>query len=122
MRHTLSILLIPWCLLLSGCCAWWDCPDELEESVYDHVRVENHTDQPVSIRWSTGTGISDLRETVSSGGYKNIYLRRHSSIKADYNHIIHYFEVEAGSGPKPKQRTLILEADDFVPATPVANG
>lgn len=119
MRHELVVLLLPCLLLLSGCC--WDCEHE-PESPYDHVRVENHTFQVVYIRWNTGLSGKDHYESVSNGGYLNIKLRRGSSIKADYNHIIHYYQVDAGSGSEPKNRTLIMEADDFVPPTPVANG
>lgn len=119
MRHALLIVMLPMILLLSGCC--WDCSDE-EEAIYDYVRVENHTFVVVYIRWNTGLNGKDLYEPVSSGGYLNIKLSRGSSIKADYNHVIHYYRVDAGSGSDPKNRTVIMEADDFVPTMPVANG
>lgn len=122
MRHALLILLLPMAMLLSGCCEWWSVVDSSQESSYDEVRVENQTDQTVIIRWATGSSTKDFRESIDAGSHKDIHLRRGSDIKADYNHLIHYYDVESGAGSCPCERTVIIQADDFVPATPFANG
>jgi hypothetical protein len=126
MRHALLILLIPMTLLLSGCCSW----DEDSEPDYHELRVNNHTDLPISVRY---TGVMhwgddqatdvDRKVTVSAGGYKNIDVARDSEveIKADYNHIIHWFSVDADSYCSC-DLTIDMQIEDFVPAMPVSNG
>ena len=126
MRHALLILLLPMTLLLSGCC-WW--ADDLEPNYHD-LRVNNHTDQPISVRYTGVTSWDDdqttrvdRKVTVSAGSFTNIQVAREYEveIKADYNHIIHWFTINA-DGYCSCDLTLDMRAEDFVPAMPVANG
>jgi hypothetical protein len=126
MRHALLILMVPLSLLLSGCC-WWD---EESEPDYHDLRVKNHTDLPITVRytgvmhWSQDeTTHVDRTVTVSAGGYKNIEVARESEvkIKADYNHIIHWFSVDADAYCSC-DLSIDMHIDDFVPPIPVSNG
>ena len=121
MRHALLILMLPTTLLLSGCC-WWN--DDLEPDYHD-LRVNNHTDQPISVRYTgvTSWGDVDRKVTVSAGGYQNIQVAREYEveIKADYNHIIHWFTIDA-DGYCSCDLTVDMRVEDFVPAMPAANG
>ena len=130
MRHALLVLMFPTTLMLSGCC-WWD---EEYEPDYHELRVNNHTDLPISVRY---TGVMDWGDdeityvdrkvTVSAGGYKNLEVARESEveIKADYEHIIHWFSIDADAYCSC-DLTIDMDIDDFIPATPppmpVANG
>ncbi len=125
MRHALLILMLPLTLLLSGCC--WD--DDLEPDYHD-LRLNNHTDQPISVRYTGVTSWGDdqtshveRKVTIDAGEAKDIQVARDSKVKlkADYNHIIHWFTIDA-DGSCSCDLTLDMRAEDFVPAMPVANG
>ena len=135
MRHALIILMLPITLLLSGCC-WWS---DDEQRPYHEVRMENRTDQTVSIRYTAVTHVfrstddegndtysyqyADRKIDLGAGTHSDLQvpLRSEVEIKADYNHIIHWFRKDADGGC-PEALTITMEIDDFVPAMPAANG
>ena len=136
MRHALLILLIPLTLLLSGCC-WWG--DDSAEPPYHDVRMNNHSDRIVTIRytavvnvwWSTDADgndtysydYSDRSTDIPGGGHQDIRVPRDGSveIKAESNHVIHWFRKSADSWCSC-DLTIDMQAEDFVPVMPVANG
>lgn len=122
------VLLLPLLLLMTGCCVdsddtyaddcecgWSDCEEDEPEP--SHVRINNLTDQAVIVRYVSAGGV-DYRTTIAVGGHLDYKAWPHNdAIKADYNHIIHWYDI-----PDQGAVTIDIEADDFVPATPVANG
>lgn len=117
-----AVLMISAAILMSGCD--WQITTtsdglaiEPEEHHPTDVRVNNRTDQPVIIRYVSAGGI-DYRVTIPIGGRRTFEAwPRRDAIKADYRHIIHWYDI-----PDECDVVIDLHADDFVPATPVANG
>ncbi|HEX3134979.1 MAG TPA: hypothetical protein VHX44_15540 [Planctomycetota bacterium] len=124
-------VLIGLSLLLGGCC-WWDgCSDPCaDDPPYHMLHVNNQTDQTVSVRYTaavdTGSDVPilvDERIDIRSGHTEDLRVPRDSSveIKADYNHVIHYFHA-TGDSQCSCSLTIVMHPEDFVPPMPVANG
>lgn len=81
------------------------------------IRVNNRTDQPVIIRYLGASGV-DHRVSIPVGGHRSFEAwPRNDAIKADYRHVIHWYDI-----PDECDVVIDVQAEDFVPASPVANG
>ena len=136
MRRALPLVLLPLTLLLSGCCVWWD---DDEEVPYHEVRVHNHTDRTVTIRYTavihvfsdtdddgdtTYTHRTAKRSSdIPASGHQDIRVERTTliTIKADYEHLIHEFTADADS-LCPCDVMIDMRIEDFVPSVAPANG
>jgi hypothetical protein len=90
------------------------CFDDGEDPTIQ-VRVINHTDQTITVRYVTPHGADNLSR-IAPGGHLD-FPSTGGEVKADYNHIIHYYSI----GDDPSVRIHVYAAD-FIPPLPFADG
>lgn len=131
MRHARLALLAPLALLMSGC--WW------EGKPYHELRVNNRTDQVVTIDYEAVVNVeyvtdedgdsyyeydyADRTTTIDAGKHKTLWVPVTSTVEfeATYNHLTRPFTDKA-SVWQSRDVTVDVRIEDFIPAMPVANG
>ena len=139
MRHARLALLAPLALTLSGCCDWWGD----SEPPYHDLRVNNRTDQTVTVRYDAVVDVTEHTDAdgdlfytydvegrttrIEAGKHKSLRVPRDSEIQiqATYNNLVHQF-VEDASAWCSCAVTISMDTEDFYPPLPppmpVANG